>query len=180
MRSLLDLRLVLAFCALSSAAAAQVAPQVPFVPKEEQAPQTPVQPGQPPRPGQPTTTPAQGPLPPSDAPKLADTGSFLFPNASLTEMIELLARRLKINYILDPNVKGNVSIYTYGEVKPVDYMPLLETILRVNGATIVRVGDWYRIIPVNKVSAMPLQPQINPESKTLPQDERMMLNLIFL
>ena len=45
-------------------------------------------------------------------------------------MIELLARRLKINYIIDPNVKGNVSIYTYGEVKPVNYMPLLETILR--------------------------------------------------
>ena len=63
------------------------------------------------------------------------------PNASLTEMIDLLAKRLKINYILDPAVKGTVSIFTYGEVKPVDYMPLLETILRVNGGAMVKVGD---------------------------------------
>ena len=82
MRSLPDLRLVLAFCALSSVAAAQVAPSVPFVPKEDQAPQTPVQPGQPPRPGQPTTAPVQGPLPPSDAcvllpPGLASPFGFL-------------------------------------------------------------------------------------------------------
>ena len=47
------------------------------------------------------------------------------PNASLTEMIDLLARRLKINYILDPAVRGTVSIFTYGEVKPVDLMQLL-------------------------------------------------------
>ena len=61
----------------------------------------------------------------------------------------MLAKRLKINYILDPAVKGTVSIFTYGEVKPVDYMPLLETILRVNGAAMVKVGDLYRIVPVN-------------------------------
>ena len=35
-------------------------------------------------------------------------------------MIDILAKLLKINYILDPRVKGKVTIYTYGEVKPVD------------------------------------------------------------
>src|SRR6185295_11466971 len=176
MRTLLDLRLMFAVCALSGVALAQ-APSVPFVPAPDkpQAPQQPVaQQGQP---GQPTTTPSQTPptpltLPPSDAPKLADTGSFLFDNASLTEMIALLAKRMKINYILDPNVNGKVSIYTYGEVKPVDYMPLLETILRVNGAAIIKVGDWYRIVTINRVNSMPLSPQINPDAKTLPDDER--------
>ena len=70
-------------------------------------------------------------------------------DVSLTEMIKILAKMMKINYILDPRVKGTVTIYTYGEVKPVDLMPLLETILRVNGATMVQVGDLYRIVPVN-------------------------------
>ena len=31
-------------------------------------------------------------------------------------------------------------------------MPLLETILRVNGAAMVKVGDLYRIVPVNAMS----------------------------
>ena len=63
---------------------------------------------------------------------------------------------MKINYILDPRVKGSVTIYTYGEVKPVDLMPLMETILRVNGAAMVKVGDLYRIVPVNAVAQLPL------------------------
>ena len=102
------------------------------------------------------------------------------PNASLTEMIDLLAKRLKINYILDPAVRGTVSIFTYGEVKPVDYMPLLETILRVNGSAMVKVGDIYRIVPVNRINQLPLSPMVNVDPKTLPDDERMVMNLIFL
>jgi len=58
-------------------------------------------------------------------------------------------------------------------------MPLLETILRVNGATIVQVGDFYRIVPIGKVSQLPLEPQTDVDPKTLPDDERMILNLVF-
>jgi general secretion pathway protein D len=104
----------------------------------------------------------------------------MLPNASLVEMIDVLAKRLKINYIKDPAVQGSVTIYTYGEVKPVDEMQLLETILRINGATIVKVGDLYRIVPMNKISQLPLSPAVNADPKTLPDDERMILNLIFL
>ena len=104
----------------------------------------------------------------------------MVPGASLTEMIDILARRLRINYILDPRVKGTVTIYTYGEIRPVDLMQLLQTILRMNGATIVQVGDLYRIIPVAQASQLPIDPQVNADPKTLPDDERMMLNLVFL
>src|ERR1039457_4653142 len=104
----------------------------------------------------------------------------MMPNASLTEMIALLAERLKINYILDPGVKGTVSLFTYGEVRPVEYMALLETILRVNGAAMVKVGDTYRIVPVNRINQLPLSPMVNSDPKTLPDDERMVMNLIFL
>jgi general secretion pathway protein D len=136
---------------------------------------------------QPSTAPAQGPVvappaAPAAAPqgRLPDSGGFLLNNVSLTEMIDILAKRLKINYILDPAVKGSVSIFTYGEVRPVDLMPLMETILRVNGATMVQVGDLYRIVPIKTVSQLPLTPMVDPDSKTLPDDERMILNLIFL
>ena len=123
---------------------------------------------------------AQAAPPPTAAARLTDSGGFLLDNVSLTEMIDILAKRLKINYILDPSVKGSVTIYTYGEVRPVDLMPLLETILRVNNATMVQVGDLYRIVPIKAVSQLPLSPVVNPDPKTLPDDERMILNLIFL
>jgi len=128
-----------------------------------------------PAPGQ-----ATAPAAPAAPARIAENGTFMMDNVSLTEMIDAIAKQLKINVILDPRVKGAVTIHTYGEVKPVDLMPLLETLLRVNGATMVKVGDLYRVVPINLVSQLPLDPQVNLDPKTLPDDERMVLNLIFL
>ncbi len=126
--------------------------------------------------------PAQTPPPPQQA--LPAPGpserEFMFEDVSLSEMIDTLAKRLKINYILDKRVVGTVTIHTYGEVKPVDYMPLLMTILRINQATMVKVGDLYRIVPTAAVSALPIDPVTNADPKTMPEDERMVLNLVFL
>src|ERR1017187_4493747 len=143
MRFPFDFRLMVAALAASAVLSAQVAPSRvigPPDPPQQPQPQPQQQPPQPAQPGasQPQTPPA------TNAPRLTDSGAFMMPNASLTEMIALLAERLKINYILDPAVKGSVSIFTYGEIKSVDYMPLLETILRVNGDAMVKVGDMYR------------------------------------
>ena len=131
-------------------------------------------------PPQQTPAPAQPQTQVAAPPRLADSRGFLLGGVSLADMIDILAKMMKINYILDPRVKGSVTIYTYGEVKPVDLMPLMETILRVNGAAMVKVGDLYRIVPVNAVSQLPVDPVVNAESKTLPDDERIVLNLIFL
>jgi len=129
---------------------------------------------QPPKP-EPAKPPAQ-----TVAATPAASGGFVLnlQGASLTEVIDILARRLKINYILDPGVKGAVTISTYGEIKQIEVRPLLETILRINGAAMVQVGELYRIVPVGYVGRLPMSPQVDP--KSFPEDERMMLNLIFL
>jgi len=124
--------------------------------------------------------PAQS-LPAAAGPAPVTGFDYMIPNASLTEFIDIMARRLRINYILDPAVsRGSVTLYTYGEVKPVDLMTLLLTVLRVNGATMVQVGDLYRIVPINKISSLPMTPMTDADPKTLPEDERMILDLIFL
>jgi general secretion pathway protein D len=99
------------------------------------------------------------------------------PNASLTEVIDTLARRLKINYIIDKRVNGSVTMHTYGEIKGVDVRSLLETILRINGAAMVQVGDIYRIVPTSDVIRLPIRPT---DDKNLPDDDRMVMNLVFL
>ncbi len=136
-----------------------------------------------PQPAQPA--PAQQAAPakataPAQEPKMADQGLLSMDNVNLIEMVNLISKLLKINIMIDPRVRGSVTIHTYGEVKPVDLMTLLQTILRVNASTIVKVGDLYRIVPVNAVSQLPLEPIINADAKTLPDDEQMVLNLIFL
>ena len=44
----------------------------------------------------------------------------------------------------------------------------------------IKVGDIYRIVPVNRINQLPLSPMVNADPKTLPDDERMVMNLMFL
>jgi general secretion pathway protein D len=105
-------------------------------------------------------------------------GMLNLDNASLTVVIDMLAKELKINYILDPRVKGSVTVNTYGEMREMDVRALLDTLLRVNGFAMVQTGDVYRIVPLADIARLPLSPRINPQS--VPNDEQMSLNLIFL
>ncbi|HYL35123.1 MAG TPA: type II secretion system secretin GspD [Bryobacteraceae bacterium] len=138
-----------------------------------QQPQPQQQPQQQPAPAQPAPPP-----PPSGPPTVF--GGLSLNNVSLTEVIDLLARQLKINYILDPRVRGGVILNTYGEIKDIDTRSLLETILRINGAGMVKQGDIYRIVPLADISHLPLPPETKTDSDSIPEDDQTMFNLIFL
>ncbi len=107
-------------------------------------------------------------------------GGLNLHNASLTEVINQLARMLKINYLLDPRVKGGVYLNTFGEVKDLDTRSLLDIILRINGAGMVKVGDLYRIVPLAEIGRLPMAPESKTSSKDIVSDDQPMLNLVFL
>ncbi|MBI4876734.1 MAG: type II secretion system secretin GspD [Acidobacteria bacterium] len=123
----------------------------------------------------PQTQPAKPGAPP---PGRGSLGGFSLQNASLVEVVDQLARVLKINYVLDPRVKGGVILNTYGEVKTLDPRALLDMVLRINGAAMVQVGELFRVVPLSDVSRLPLKPQVDPMS--IAEDDRVLLNLIFL
>lgn len=85
-------------------------------------------------------------------------GGFLvkFNNADVYEVIHTLGRIAGINYMIDPRVRGVVNIHTQGTVKKEDALELLFSILRVNGATAVRQGDLYHIVPMSEAKMEPL------------------------
>jgi general secretion pathway protein D len=120
----------------------------------------------------------QAPPPAAPAPQAPAGAGFSLnlTGATLQDVIDILARQLKINYILDPSVRGTVTINTYGELQAPDVMPLLETILRMNGFTAVQVGNLYRIVPSKEAVRLPIPPLA--DQTKIPEDERMTLNLI--
>jgi general secretion pathway protein D len=145
----------------------------PQVPATQAPPQNPAPAAQQPAPGQPQA--GQTPAPPATG---GPTGGLQLENASLTAVIDILARQLKMNYILDPRVKGGIILNTYGETKSLNTRELLDMILRINGFGMVQVGDIYRIVPMSDVARLPIKPQIN--QRELPESEQIVLNLIFL
>jgi len=174
-------RTILGFL-LSLALCAQVPPGLPpgfgprVAPEPQQQPPKP-EPAKPvkPAPGAPPTQP-QPEAPAGE--RRVPTGTLSLQNASLTEVIDALARQLGINYILDPRVKGSVTLNTYGEIREIDTRSLLDMILRINGATMVKVGELYRIVPLPDAARLPIPPQT--DVKEIPEDDQIMLNLIFL
>lgn len=125
------------------------------------------------------TAAAAHPQPGPADPDAANISFNNFRDASLFEVLEILARSLRINYVVDPAVRdGSVTINTYGVLSTSDLFPLLETILRMNGAAAVQVGNLYRIVPLDGLARMPIEPQSS--DAELPDDERMVLNAVRL
>jgi general secretion pathway protein D len=77
-------------------------------------------------------------------------------NADIYGIIRIIADTLGLNYIIDPGIKGSVNIYTSGNLRRSDLLPLLETLLKINGATMVKVGNFYQIVPAPSAIRQPL------------------------
>jgi general secretion pathway protein D len=89
----------------------------------------------------------------------AGPGFFVkFNNADIYEVIHTLGRTAGINYLIDPRVRGVVNVHTQGVVQKDGALDLLFAILRVNGATAVKEGDTYHIIPMTEAKMEPLLP----------------------
>src|SRR5437762_5945114 len=100
MRLIFYLRMAAAVCAIPAVLGAQAAPPRIIQPTPEQPPAT-LNPATPQQPAAPGAQPAAG-QPATTPPRLASNQPFQVSGVSLTEMIETLARAMKINYILDP------------------------------------------------------------------------------
>ena len=188
--------------------AEQTSAESSAAPAAEPAPQTGATEASPsPTPAAPQASPAAGASPPAQQPAAAGSPapqaapaqppqqsnqaqpssasrpgglSFRFRGASLHEFIDVVAKSLEINYILDPAVgDAQVTINTYGRLRRDDLLPLLQEILRIHGAVAVQVGNLYRIVPSAEASKLPISPQLD-AGRDLPEDERLILNIIRL
>ena len=142
-----------------TAAAGKVEPSPPV-----RSPESPISP---PRPEGVLPTPLTGPAPaspPAAKPPETAKGSKLvlnFDNADIFEVIRVMAEMMKMNYVIDPRVKGSVNIHTSGQISAEDVFPIFQSILKLNGATAVQKGPIYEIVPfgdAKKLYTAPLTP----------------------
>jgi general secretion pathway protein D len=148
------------------------------------APATP-QPSVPPPPRQPPPAVPQptSPTPPSVTPTPLPSQTmppgpptrpsvvFNFDNADIYEVIRVMAEILKINYIIDPKVKGVVNIHTSGQISAEDVFPIFQSVLRLSGATAVKKDGIYEIVPVIDAKKLPIPPStVREPGKGVPEE----------
>jgi general secretion pathway protein D len=143
--------------------------QPPVEPPQAQVPTAPTPPSSPPPPQ---------PVRPPEPPKAAGV-VFNFDNADLYEVIRVMAEILKITYIIDPRVKGVVNIHTVGQISSEDVFPIFQSILRLNGATAVKKGNVYEIVPFGEAKKLSVSPSTSMEAGK-PLEERYTIQIISL
>jgi general secretion pathway protein D len=125
------------------------------------------------------TSPAPQVPPATPPPAAGGAGvGFRLENADLLQFISLVAGQLKLNYVVDPAVKGAVTISTTGDLKTEDLLPILETVLKMNNATAIKSGNFYRIVPLAAAPRNPLGVSTSTNGAGLPEDERILMQII--
>lgn len=72
-----------------------------------------------------------------------------FVNTDIREVISaVLGDALKLSYFIDPKVQGVVTVRTSQPLDAASIIPVLEDILSMNGAALIKSGDAYKIIPI--------------------------------
>ena len=97
---------------------------------------------------------------------------------NLLEFVRNVANELKLNYVLDPRVQGVVDIHTFGQMRRSDLMSVLETVLQINGAAIVKTGSVYRILPSQNTRQLPLEVRRQPGPSEAPPGESRVLQIV--
>lgn len=106
---------------------------------------------------------------PDSAPK---TGGITlnFENTDLREVVKIiLGDTLSQNYILDPGVRGGVTMQTGRPLSRDMLLPLLETLLRMNGSALFEDAGTYHVVPVGKAAKGNMTPQLADATSPLPR-----------
>ncbi len=88
----------------------------------------------------------------------ASTGmiSLNFDDADVFSVIQtVFGDILRVNYIVDPRVKGRVTFRSVAPVSRDRVLPVMEVILRINGIGVVEESGLYRVVPISEVSREP-------------------------
>ena len=113
-----------------------------------------------------------GALPPSPPlpPPAAGPVVLNFEGADLREVIRnVLGDILNQPYTIDPNVGGQVTIRTTAGIARDALPATLETLLRMNGATMIYEGNLWKVVPQTAAVRGNVTPQLGNSTRALPQ-----------
>ena len=123
------------------------------------------------------------PVPPEKAKEKAASEEaadivFNFDDADLSEVIRTIAELLNINYIVDSNVRGKVTIHTAGGLRKDDLFPVFFQILEVNGLTAIKEGSIHKIVQLKDAPRMPITSRFSRKGEDVSQGERIIIQII--
>jgi len=100
-----------------------------------------------------------------------------FEETELYDVITTFSELLKIDYIIEGNVKGKVTLQTFNKIQVEDLYSVLEQILALHNVTVTKSGNFYRFLGVKEAARKPLSIHYGNDS-SIPGKERLIIQII--
>ena len=113
---------------------------------------------------------AQGAPPPPDRRAADQFVSIDFNNVDINLFIKFISELTGTNFVVDPNVKGRVTIISPARISLDEAYRVFESVLEVNGFTTVRSGEIVKILPAPEARTRNIQTLLEQERAT-PEDK---------
>jgi general secretion pathway protein D len=123
----------------------------------------------------------QTPPPPAGRRPAAAGGmvSLNFDDADVFSVIQtIFGDILRVNYIVDPRVKGRVTFRSIAPINRDQVLSVMEVILRINGIGVVEDGGLYRVVPLNEVSREPSSVSFGRDADKIPATGKSMIQVV--
>ncbi|MEO6422059.1 MAG: secretin N-terminal domain-containing protein, partial [Candidatus Nitrotoga sp.] len=102
-------------------------------------------------------------------PAAGDEMMLNFEGADLREVVKAIVGDIfNETYIIDPKVQGVINLHTSSPLQRKDLLPTLETLLRMNGAAIIREEGIYKVVPAATATRGSITPQLGDDRVVLP------------
>lgn len=101
-------------------------------------------------------------------PATGDEMMLNFEGADLREVVKAIVGDIfNETYIIDPKVQGTINLHTSSPLQRKDLLPTLETLLRMNGAAIIREEGVYKVVPAATATRGSITPQLGDDKIVL-------------
>jgi general secretion pathway protein D len=115
------------------------------------------------------------PLPPEL--KEAKNITLNFEDTDIYDVITTFCELLKLDYIIEGQVSGKVTLQTFNKIAVEDLYSVLEQILALNNFTVVQSGNFYRFLPITEAVKKPLSIYYGKDA-IVPPNERLVIQII--
>ncbi len=119
--------------------------------------------------------------PAADTRRTAESGQSMalnFESAPIREVIKNICELLNMNYIIEQDIKGFVTIRTLNKIPVAGALDLLDQLLILNGITRVKIGNYWRFLPAAAAIKEPLQVYKDPAPNEFAARDRYAIQIL--
>lgn len=101
-----------------------------------------------------------------------------FDNADLRDVINTVGSITKENFIIGPGVDARITIHSSKKIPVSEVMNVFESVLEANGVSLVRSGEFYKVVPGATAKQKPLEIKKGNEAENIPSIDRIVTQIV--